>query len=107
MTTFTIFSDATTTASSSIDFSGYLDNRFNRTFQAFGSTTAGAGAATILVEGSNDNSHWITLGTISLILGVTVVTDGYSSTNSPWKYIRGRISAISGTGAKVSLIGSV
>jgi len=107
MTTFTIFSDVTATGSSSTDYSGYLDNRPDRTFQAFGNTTAGAGAATVLVEGSNDNSNWITLGTISLTLGTAVVTDGYSSTNSPWKHIRGRISAISGTGAKVSLIGSV
>lgn len=106
MTAFTILSDVTTTASSLKDFSGVLVNKPHRTFQAFGNTTSGAGSATVLVEASNDNTNWITIATITLTLGTAVTTDGASSI-AAWKYIRGRVSAISGTGAKVSLIGAV
>lgn len=74
----------------------------NRTFQGKGSTTSGAGAATIIVEGSNDDVNWITLGTITLTLGTAETSDGFAS-DARWSYLRGRVSAISGTGAKVSL----
>lgn len=74
----------------------------NRTFQAKGSTTSGAGAATVIAEGSNDNVNWITLGTITLTLGVAETSDGFAS-DARWAHLRGRVSAISGTGAKVSL----
>lgn len=73
-----------------------------RTFQAYGTTSAGAGAATILVQGSNDNSNWVTLGTITLTLATTVSNDGFVAF-SPWPWIRGNVSAISGTGASVNL----
>ena len=106
MTTFTIFSDATATGSSSADYSGYLSNKPFRTFQAYGNTTSGAGAATILIEVSNDNTYWKDIATISLTLG-TAVTNDVAASNAAWPYVRGRISAISGTGAKVSLTGSV
>ena len=73
-----------------------------RTFQARGQTTAGAGAATILVEVSNDNSQWANLGTITLTLSTTTSTDGFAS-DAAWRYVRARISAISGTNAAVSV----
>lgn len=74
-----------------------------RTFQGVGSTTSGSGAATIKVQASNDNANWIDLGTITLTLGVTATTDGFTS-DAPWRYIRGNVTAISGTGAKASLL---
>lgn len=75
----------------------------NRTFQAHGTTSAGAGAATIVVQVSNNDSDWITLGTISLTLSTTSSSDGFAS-DAPWKYVRGNVTAISGTDATVSLI---
>lgn len=77
----------------------------NWTFQAYGSTSAGTGAATILVQVSNVDvdATYITMGTISLTLGTTVTSDGFSS-NAAWKYVRYKISAISGTNAAVTVV---
>lgn len=72
------------------------------TFQATGSTTAGTGAATVKAQGSLDNVNWLDLGTISLTLGTTVTNDGFA-TDAPWAFVRGNVTAISGTGAVVSL----
>jgi hypothetical protein len=74
----------------------------NKTFQASGRTSTSTGAASVLVEVSNDNVNWITMGTISLTLGTAATTDGFVSTAN-WTYVRGRVDSISGTGATVSL----
>ena len=71
-------------------------------FQAYGTTTAGAGAATITVEVSNDGTNWLTMGTITLTLSTTAANDGFTS-DSPWTNVRGNVTAISGTGASVTL----
>lgn len=76
------------------------------TVQARGATSAGAGAATIVIEVSNveaptADTQWITAGTITLTLGTTEVTDGFAI-NASWRNIRARVSAISGTNATVS-----
>jgi len=73
-----------------------------RTFQAHGTTSAGAGAAVILVQVSNNNSDFITLGSITLTLATTSSSDGFTS-SAPWPYVRANVSSISGTGAAVSL----
>ena len=74
-----------------------------RSFQLIGSTTAGAGTAVVKVEASNDGNNWFTIGTISLgSLAVGVTTDGFAS-DAPWKNIRGNVTTLTGTGAKVSL----
>ena len=73
-----------------------------RTFQADGTTSAGAGAATILIQVSNDNSNWITMGTITLTLATTSSSDGFTS-DAPWRYVRANVSAISGTDASVNV----
>lgn len=78
----------------------------DRTFFATGTTTAGAGAATITVEGSLDGTNFVTLGTINLTLATTIATDTNTSgfaIMAPWKYVRGNVTAISGTGASVDL----
>lgn len=74
----------------------------DKTYQAYGTTSAGAGAATILVQGSNDGTSWDTIGTISLTLATTVSSDSFSSQDR-YDQVRGNVSAISGTNATVSL----
>lgn len=73
-----------------------------RTFQASGTTSSGTGSVTVNVEVSNDLSNWIVLGTISLSLSTTSATDGFTA-EGPWTWVRGNVTAISGTGAAVTL----
>lgn len=74
----------------------------NRTFEAYGTTSSGSGAATVIIEVRNsEQSDWHTMATITLTLGTTVSGDGFSS-SAAWRYVRARITAISGTNATVS-----
>jgi hypothetical protein len=75
-----------------------------KTFQAWGATTAGAGSATIAVQGSNDQGQtaWDTIGTITLTLGTAVTSDSFTS-DDRYAVLRGNVTAISGTGAAVTL----
>jgi len=73
------------------------------TFQASGSVASATGAATIAVQVSDDNINWLTLGTITLALTTTSSSDGFAS-DAPWAFVRGNVTAISGTGAAISLI---
>lgn len=79
-----------------------------KTFQASGATTAGAGAATVIIEATNDESlPYVTLGTIALTLGTTAVADGFAS-DAAWLFVRARITAISGTNASLDInMGSI
>jgi hypothetical protein len=63
----------------------------------------GAVAATIIIDCSNDGTYACStpLGTITLS-GTTSNSDGFT-TNAPWKYVRYRITAISGTSATVNV----
>ena len=98
--TVSLFTDRTTTGNS--DSHQPWNN--NMSFHAYGSTTAGAGAATINIYVSNDNVDFSTLaGIIPLTLSTSVSGDGFVSLGS-WRYVRANVSAISGTGAKVSVI---
>lgn len=74
--------------------------RSDRTYQA---SVAGTGAvtATVIVEGSNDGVNFLTLATITLS-GTTSASDGFSSTAN-WPCVRARLTAISGTGAAVTV----
>lgn len=72
------------------------------TFQAFGTTTAGSGAATVVIQVSNDGANWIDLGTITLTLGTSATTDGFAAL-AAWAFVRANVTAISGTGASVSV----
>lgn len=74
----------------------------SKTYQAYGTTTAGAGSATIVVQGSMTGDSWDTIGTISLTLATTVSSDSFASSDRYAK-VRGNVTAISGTGASVSL----
>jgi hypothetical protein len=73
-----------------------------RTFQATGFTTAGAGAAAVSIQASNDGTNFLEIGTISLILGVAVTNDGFAS-DAPWRYIRAELVSISGTNAQATV----
>lgn len=83
--------------------SGMQGSRGGCTFQASGTTGSGAGAATIAVQGSNDGTSWDTMGTISLTLGTTSTSDSFTA-DSRYALIRGNVTALSGTGAAVSLV---
>ncbi len=74
-----------------------------RAYQAWGATSSGAGTAVITIEVSNDNSHWIVAGTISLTLSTTSTGDGFGSV-LPYKYVRANVTTITGTGAAVSVM---
>lgn len=78
-------------------------NSYNfHSFQASGSTSASTGAATVLIQVSNDGVNYITLGTITLTLGTSSTSDGFAAINT-WEYYRANLSAVSGTGATVSV----
>lgn len=82
--------------------SGYRVIGKDRTFQANGTTTAGAGSATVKVQVSNNNVDWIDAGTITLTLATTSSSDGFAS-DAAWAHVRGNVTAISGTGASITL----
>jgi hypothetical protein len=73
----------------------------SKTFQAV-LTGTGALTATVLIQGSNDNSHWTTVATISLD-GSDDVSDSAETTKS-FVYWRANIGAIAGTSASVDVI---
>lgn len=92
---------AVTTASTGTSMN-LLAMMSNITVQA---TVAGTGAvtATVIVEFSNDGIGWVSdsTGTLSLT-GTTTASSGFVNT-APWGYIRGRVTAISGTTAAVTV----
>lgn len=72
-----------------------------RTFQG---KVVGTGAvtATIKVEVSLDGVNFIVIGTITLS-GTTEAFDGFA-TEAPWEYVRGNVTAITGTSAAATLL---
>jgi hypothetical protein len=73
-----------------------------KSFQVSHSTSSGAGSATVIVQVSNDGSAWIDAATFTLTLSSSVGTEGFTR-NGTWKFVRGYVSAISGTDAQVTL----
>lgn len=71
-----------------------------KTFHAFVLGT-GAVTATVKVQVSNNGTYWEDLGIITLT-GTTSASDGFAS-SAGWAYYRGNVTAISGTGAAVTL----
>lgn len=72
---------------------------------AIQATVEGTGAvtATVQIEVSNDAKGWVTDSIATLALsGTTTATKGFTS-NAAWTYWRANITAISGTGAKVTV----
>lgn len=66
-------------------------------------TGSGAVTATVLIQGTTNatTQGWITIGTITLS-GTTTATDAFV-TNTSWPYVRGNVSAVTGTGAAVTV----
>lgn len=99
----TLLSGATTVSTGS-GFRTPTGPAARKTFQAWGSTTNGVGAATILVQGSNNAGvTWDTIGTIPLTLTTSMSSDSFTS-DDRYIQVRGNVTGISGTGAAVSLV---
>jgi hypothetical protein len=90
----------TPTTGAGFDLSPYTYDNDERNFVAYVAGT-GAVSATVLVEVSNNNLHWITLGTITLS-GTTEAADGFVSDES-WPWVRAQLTAVSGTDAAVTV----
>lgn len=71
-----------------------------RTFSVFVAGT-GAVTATVLIEVSNDGTVFFEAGTVTLS-GTTVDGDGFAI-NAKWAYTRTNVTAITGTGAAVTV----
>lgn len=72
-------------------------------FQAFGTTSAGAGTATVEIRGSIDGTTFVLLGTLTLSwTSPAIGTDGIAI-DAPWTHIEADITAISGTDAAVDV----
>lgn len=93
-----ILSDATAQAAGS----AFSLNGPSFTAQAKGSVSTSTGSATVKIQVSNDNANWIDLGTITLTLGTAVTSDGLAAF-AKWAWVRANVTAISGTGAKVTV----
>lgn len=74
------------------------------TFQATGIMSAGTGAGVVDIEVSNDEVDWITMGTISLSLSTTSVTDGFAA-NANWRYIRAKATTVTANGTVTVTMG--
>jgi len=100
-----LLTDATTTATSAV----FRPLNPYRTFIVYGATSAGSGSVTVAIEVSNilnpvntTNVDWVQVGTVTLALTTTRLSDGFA-TYAGWTYVRARVTAISGTGAAVSV----
>jgi len=97
-----ILSGATTTGAGS---AFYGLRPVPRTFQAI-VTGTGAVSATVYIEVSTNGTNWLTttngLCTITLS-GTTTATGGCAIPAAMWPYIRANVSALSGTGAAVTV----
>lgn len=73
-----------------------------KTYQLNGTTTAGTGAVSVNVEGSNNGVNFDVIGVISLTLSTTVASDSFQSRDT-YNQVRGNVTSISGTNAAVNL----
>lgn len=87
----------------------FVGDRGRRSFQARGTTSAGAGAASIDIQVTNvavptesSDAQWLTAMTISLTLGTTETCDG-NGIDRPWRWVRAKVASISGTNASVTV----
>lgn len=71
------------------------------TFQAVGSTSSGAGTATVLIEGSLDGVNYDLLGTLTLSWTNPATGSDSVAINAAWPRVRFRVTAITGTGAQI------
>jgi hypothetical protein len=96
----TIFTAKLTTGASS----AVRPENFGHTnilFQASGTTSVSTGSATVKLQGSNDGTNWVDIGSISLTLGTAATSDKIATVEN-WTFIRGNVTAITGTGASIN-----
>ena len=85
-----------------------IDNPSGRaTFQAVANGSSGAFTATVTIAGSNDDTNWETLGTITLSGTATTADSGGFATDAPWAYVRASVASFTGTGATCDVYRSV
>ena len=74
------------------------------TFQATANGASGTITATVDIEVSNNETDWISMATISLSASAPVAdSDGFAS-NASWAFVRANLTAITGTGARVTVV---
>ncbi len=71
-------------------------------FQAILGGAANPRSATVLIEVSLDKTNWHTAATIDLALAGKLI-DGFAQPVWPWRWTRGKVSAIVGSGTTVTL----
>ena len=103
---FTLAANQTTAGAGQSVVSLAASNLPFKTFQSYGTTSSGTGSATITIEASMDGTVWFSLGAVSLTLGTTV-TGNQLTYGFPWGMYRANVSAITGTGAKVTVLMAV
>lgn len=93
---------STTTATGAWVYKGAVQTTFQATV-----TGTGAVTATVVIDCSNDgvNACSTPLGSITLS-GTTSNADGFT-TAAPWKFVRARVTAISGTGASIDVLKAI
>jgi|SRR5450830_396147 hypothetical protein len=97
----TVISAATTTVTGQ----AFQARPLNRAFQAF-VTGSGAVTATVIIEVSMDGINWATRTTIAIsgTAGTNGASGVYVDTLSPFPYVRGSLTAITGTNAACTLM---
>ena len=80
----------------------YQARPLNRAFQAI-VNGSGAVSATVLIEVSNDGINFATRSTLSLSGTTGYASQAYVDTLSPFPFVRGSLTAISGAGAAATL----
>lgn len=77
------------------------------TFMAVANGSSGAYTATVTIAVSNDNTNWLTLGTITLSgTATTAAADGFAA-DAPWAYVRASVASFTGTGATCTVTRSI
>ncbi|MDE2439740.1 MAG: hypothetical protein KGP14_01855 [Betaproteobacteria bacterium] len=78
-------------------------NPQTQTFHAVVSGTSGNVSATIQPVVSNDGVNWLIYGSAIVIAAGATPQQGSGTGSSPWQYYSAYVTAISGTGAKVTV----
>jgi hypothetical protein len=100
MTQIKLIETLATATGGAVDLSGLRSPTLS--YQA---TVAGTGAvsATVIVEVSMDRIGWVTDATSTMPLSGTTVSSAGFNSNGAWDYARARVTAVSGTGALVTV----
>lgn len=72
-------------------------------FQAVANGSSGAFSATVSVQVSNDRTNWEDMLVFSLSGTATTADHAGGTMDAPWGWVRGNVTAITGTNATVTL----